>query len=134
MKKGSLACFLSVALVALSGCGSGAVRDQLRFGIWASEHELWDEAIYRWKRVLEENPRSVSAHNNLGVAYEKKGLWEEALKEYETASKLDPENSYVKYNFDRFKSAREAVKKDREETEKDGGIKEKDGEKGGYGQ
>ncbi len=46
-------------------------------GVWAAEHDMWDEAIFRWKKALEENPDAAILHNNLAVAYEKKGLWEE---------------------------------------------------------
>lgn len=81
-----------------------ALRDQVAFGVWAAEKDLWDEAIFRWKKVLAENPDSVAAHNNLAVAYEKKGLWEEARREYETALKLAPQNSWVKANFQKFEN------------------------------
>jgi hypothetical protein len=44
-----------------------ALTDQIAFGIWAAEKDLWEEAIFRWKKVLAENPDSVGAHNNLAV-------------------------------------------------------------------
>jgi Tfp pilus assembly protein PilF len=87
----------------LSSCATTHQGVQIRFGIWAAENELWDEAIFRWKKVLDQDPRSAAAHNNLAVAYEKKGLWDEARKEYETALKLAPENPWVKLNFKNFK-------------------------------
>jgi tetratricopeptide (TPR) repeat protein len=88
-----------LALSLLASCATSRPQDQLRFGIWASERSLWDEAIFRWKKAAEANPKSAAAHNNLAVAYEKKGLFEDALKEYGLALKLDPENSYVKSNY-----------------------------------
>jgi Flp pilus assembly protein TadD len=92
-----------LAISWLGGCATTHQGDQIRFGIWAAENELWDEAIFRWKKVLDQDPQSVAAHNNLAVAYEKKGLWDEARKEYETALKLAPENPWVKLNFKNFK-------------------------------
>lgn len=89
--------------------------DQIGFGIWAADRDLWDEAIFRWKKVLAQEPRSVAAHNNLAVAYEKKGLWEEARKEYEAALKLDPDNPWVKFNHEKFRNNLEPDKKDKEE-------------------
>jgi len=80
----------------------------MRFGIWAAERNLWEEAVYRWKKVLAASPDSVAAHNNLAVAYEKKGLVEEARKEYETALKLAPDNAKVKFNYAKFKESLEA--------------------------
>jgi tetratricopeptide (TPR) repeat protein len=95
-----LAC-LGLGLV--FGCAGPRLSDQVGFGIWAADKELWDEAIFRWRKVLDQDPKSVAAHNNLAVAYEKKGLWEEARKEYETALKLAPDNPWVKVNFKNFK-------------------------------
>jgi len=86
----------------LVGCAGPGIKGQVEFGVWAAENQLWEEAIFRWKKVLAEDPQSVAAHNNLAVAYEKKGLWEEARKEYEAALKLDPDNSYIVRNFRKF--------------------------------
>ena len=86
----------------LSGCAAPRHLDEVGFGIWAADRDLWDEAIFRWKKVLGQDPMSVAAHNNLAVAYEKKGLWEDARKEYEAARKLDPGNPWVKFNYDNF--------------------------------
>jgi len=88
-----------LAALLFSACASSRSSEQVRFGIWATKNNLWDEAIFRWRKALEADPRSVSAHNNLAVAYERKGLFNEALKEYEAALKLDPDNSYVKSNY-----------------------------------
>jgi tetratricopeptide (TPR) repeat protein len=113
MKKETARFLLAAALAAavFSGCGGSFVKNQLRAGIWASEKDLWDEAAFRWKKVLSQDPNSVAAHNNLAVACEKRGLWDEAEKEYELASKLDPKNTQIKFNYDRFKENREALKK-----------------------
>jgi tetratricopeptide (TPR) repeat protein len=100
----------------ISACAPApALRDQVAFGVWAAEKDLWDEAIFRWKKVLAENPDSVAAHNNLAVAYEKKGLWEEARKEYETALKLDPDNPWIKFNYENFQGNLESDGTDKEE-------------------
>jgi tetratricopeptide (TPR) repeat protein len=96
----ALAC-LGLSLV--FGCAGPRLSDQVGFGIWAAHQELWNEAIFRWQKAVAQNPRSVAAHNNLAVAYEKKGRWEEARKEYETALKLAPDNPWVKLNFKNFK-------------------------------
>lgn len=93
------------------GCSPLRLADQTAFGVWAAERDLWDEAIFRWKKVLAENPASVAAHNNLAVAYEKKGLWEEARREYDIALKLDPQNSWVKANVRKFEEHQAAGKK-----------------------
>jgi tetratricopeptide (TPR) repeat protein len=94
----SLAAVLVPAFLAVS-CASPAVKDEIKFGVWASERGLWDEAIFRWKKAAAGNPRSVAALNNLGVAYERKGLFDEALKAYEAALAIEPANTYVKSNY-----------------------------------
>lgn len=105
--------FLGMFLV--FGCARPRLTDQVGFGVWAANNELWEEAIFRWKKVLSQDPQSVAAHNNLAVAYEKKGLWEEARKEYEAALKLDPDNSWVKRNFKSFQENLEPGKPSQKE-------------------
>ena len=117
MSKTTLAA-IALALVGISlvsGCVGTYFKDQVGFGIWAADNELWDEAIFRWKKVLAQDPQSVAAHNNLAVAYEKKGLWEDARKEYEAALKLAPGNPWVKLNFKNFKDNLEPGKSDKKD-------------------
>lgn len=109
--------FLSVSFTT---CRAPRTLNQMEFGVWAASQGLWDEAIFRWKKVLLHDPHSVAAHNNLAVAYEKKGLWEEAKKEYEAAQKLAPKNPWVKANFQNFKENVEpSEKKKKDEAEKE---------------
>lgn len=99
-----------VAVLLTVGCARTLRNDLLRLGFKASENELWDEALLRWEKAVEIAPRSVSAHNNLAVAYEKKGRWEDARREYGKALELDPSNTSVQYNFDRFQENMDAWK------------------------
>ncbi len=95
---------LAAAASLLAGaCATTGGPDQMKIGLWASRHGLWDEALYRWHRVLESNPGSAAARNNLAVAYEAKGQWEDARREYEAALKIDPGNTRIKSNYDQFK-------------------------------
>lgn len=97
-------------LVVAAACSTSRLQDQMKIGLWASRQDLWDEAIYRWRRVLEINQTSAAAHNNLAVAYETKGLWDEARREYASALKLDPKNSAIKSNFEQFQKNFEVKK------------------------
>lgn len=96
-------------------CAGSRLSDQVAFGIWAADRDLWDEAVFRWKKALAQEPGSVAAHNNLAVAYEKKGLWEEARKEYETALKLGPDNPWVKLNYENFRKNLEPDEKNEDD-------------------
>ncbi|MBN1223378.1 MAG: tetratricopeptide repeat protein [Candidatus Aminicenantes bacterium] len=106
-------CFILAAIplvIWITGCSSSLTNDQLRFGIEAAKLDLWDEAIFRWKKTLQSSPDSTAAYNNLAVAYEKKGLWEEAKEAYETALKLRPEDKHINSNYKQFLMRYEARK------------------------
>lgn len=107
-RKNALIPGLILMAVGLFGCRSPAGRGDIRLGVSASENDLWDEAIARWTKVLASDPSSAAAHNNLAVAYEKKGLREEARNEYESALRLVPADPYIDGNFKRFMKSPEA--------------------------
>jgi len=111
-----LALLLLTIVIFGSSCSRSHVDQQLRFGITAAQRDLWDEAIFRWKKVLQDNPKSAAAHNNLAVAYEKKGLLEEAKREYEKALKLKPGNSFIKTNYENFMEKYKALQKKEDEN------------------
>jgi len=104
---------LLVFVISLSSCARQLMDNQLLFGIQAARQDLWDEAIFRWKKVVLSDANSAAAHNNLAVAYEKKGLWEEAKNEYEIALKLSPGNAHIKANYQNFKKNHEPFNKDK---------------------
>lgn len=92
----------------ITQCATSIPADQMRFGIEAAKLDLWDEAIFRWKKVLQQNPDSASAHNNLAVAYEKKSLWEDAKSAYELALKIRPDDKHINANYQQFMKRYEA--------------------------
>ena len=101
----------------LSGCAPVMkTNSQMQFGIKAAQKELWNEAIFRWEKVLEIKPESGAAYNNLAVAYEKKGEWDKAEKAYEAAMKFAPKNKYIQLNYEKFKTRNES--QDKKESEK----------------
>jgi tetratricopeptide (TPR) repeat protein len=116
--RGIAAAFLWLVLV--SGCAGPRLVNQIDFGIWAADRDLWNEAIFRWEKILARDPRSVAAHNNLAVAYEKNGFWEKARKEYEAALKLDPGNPWVKFNYEKFKMNLETDQKGKKDKANNG--------------
>jgi Flp pilus assembly protein TadD len=109
----------AAAAVLVQGCVSRPAADQIKFGVWASRQNLWDEAIFRWKKALESRPGSAAAHNNLAVAYERKGMFDEAVKEYELALKLDPKNETVKSNLEKCKENMKPAKSEGEAKKTD---------------
>ena len=72
-----------------------------RFAIKAAQAQLWNEAVFRWKQVINIDPEDAKAHNNLGVAYEALGNIEEAIASYQRAAELEPSNKYYRLNYRR---------------------------------
>jgi tetratricopeptide (TPR) repeat protein len=99
---------LAAAAAALSlACASsgGAVRsaaDEVREGVRVSQLGYWQEALFRFTRARELTPDDVVVLNNLAVAQEALGRYDEALATYKLALKKDPKNTVVRKNYARF--------------------------------
>jgi Flp pilus assembly protein TadD len=101
----NLICLIIMAS-ALMGCGfrSGESPEAYNnFAIKSAKMGLWNEAIIRWKHLVDTNPNDARFHNNLAVAYEAKNELDLALSEYEKATKLVPKNKVYHSNYIRFK-------------------------------
>ena len=89
----------------LSGCAGFRDTSQTeaynRFAIRAAQAQLWNEAVFRWKQVINIDPEDAKAHNNLGVAYEALGNMDEAIASYQRAAELEPSNKYYRLNYRR---------------------------------
>lgn len=96
---------LAVLLVTV-GCrtsGDTATSEtQRQFGVRMAKMNLWREAMFRFRRAVEIEPQNAMAHNNLAVAYEANGDFDNALKEYREALRLDRSNQYIQKNYSRF--------------------------------
>lgn len=57
------------------------------------------EALAVYRRILDENPGSLKARNNLGVLHDELGQHELALEQFEAAEKLGPDNVEVLVNL-----------------------------------
>ena len=97
-----LVCSILFALVLL-GAGRGpSLKQEMQFGVEAARQGLWREAIFRWEKYLGAYPDNPRLRNNLAVAYENLGRFEEARKAYEEALRLDPDNREIKENLASF--------------------------------
>jgi Flp pilus assembly protein TadD len=90
-----------------------AAKEQVEFGIKVAQTGLWREAQYRWERAVQLDPAYAEAWNNLAIAYEHAGRFEDARKAYETAIKLDPKNMTIQQNYDLFKEINDRTQKRR---------------------
>lgn len=78
-------------------------KKQVEFGISVAQRGLWREAIYRWERAAQIDPSYAPAQNNLAIAYEHEGELEKARVAYEKALELDPDNTFIRQNYELFK-------------------------------
>lgn len=96
---------LATALIVVS-CGStdvsGSAQHQLGFGVSMAQRGLWSEALFRFERADELEPNSFRVLNNLAVAYEANGRFDEALATYRRALALDPDDRNLRRNYARF--------------------------------
>lgn len=113
---------VSLSLPFAAACRLPLASKTLMNGVAAARADRWDDAVVHWKNALAQNPGSAAAHNNLAVAYEKQGAFEEARKEYEAALRLDPDNPTIKDNFERFKSRQEAARTDKGPAARGGNV------------
>jgi Tfp pilus assembly protein PilF len=94
----------AVCLVAACGHRADLTRSstQENFGVQMARINLWREAMFRFKRAVEISPGDAMAHNNLAVAYEANGDFENARKEYLEALRLDRSNQFIQKNYSRY--------------------------------
>jgi Tfp pilus assembly protein PilF len=94
------------ALLLAAGCGHSAGTEhpaaQENFGVQMARQNLWREALFRFKRAVELDPQDAMAHNNLAVAYEANGDFDNAAREYREALRLDKSNTYIQKNYSRY--------------------------------
>jgi Tfp pilus assembly protein PilF len=78
-------------------------KKQVEFGISVAQRGLWREAIYRWERAAQIDPTYAAALNNLAIAYEHEGELDKARTAYEKAVEVEPDNAFIKQNYELFK-------------------------------
>lgn len=78
-------------------------KSQVNFGIDVAMRGLWREAIYRWEKAVELDPKYAEAYNDLAVAYEHEGQLQKAREAYEKALEIEPNNVQIRQNYELFK-------------------------------
>ena len=119
-------------LPALAGSEtSKRAHDQVAFGVNMAGRGLWNEALFRFKQAEKTQPGNSRILNNLAVAYEAVGLFDEALGYYKRALKADSSSREVKRNYSRFVEFYQAFKPDEEDSEKSESVEVKTDEADG---
>ena len=85
---------------------------QLDFGIQMAKRGLWNEALFRFSRVLAERPGDARVLNNMAVAYEAIGQFDKALEHYKLALERDSSNRELRRNYAQFVEFYQGLKPD----------------------
>jgi tetratricopeptide (TPR) repeat protein len=113
----ALAALVSVFLACGGRAAPHTAASQMRFGVRMAEKGLWSEAIFRFQQAEGlgggTDPQVL---NNLAVASEALGRFEDALGYYRRALELAPGNRELKANYDRFVSFYESYRARAETT------------------
>lgn len=92
------------ATAALAGDPSKEMAsDQMKWGYQAARRGYWLEALDRFERANDLTPGQPRILNNIAVALEASGRFEEALLAYQTALAVAPNDRVLQRNFGQFK-------------------------------
>jgi len=112
--KALLTVIFCTSFLVFAGCGSSSgpssspvetiddTTSQLDFGVEMARRGLWSEALFRFKQAERRQPGDPEILNNIAVAYEALGRFDDALAYYQRAIKSDPANKELKRNYSRF--------------------------------
>ncbi len=109
---------LIVAVLGACSAKKSDVHTEFTFANKMAKEGLWKEAHYRWKKVLTEGKPSAALYNNIAIALEKMGRFDEAEAAYKKALSLAPGNSTVKANLEKLKKYLRNEDDDKDDDEK----------------
>ena len=105
--RAGLALSIALFVLAVSVPVLADQRDQAKtlvaFAIKIAQKGLWRDAAMRFEAATVTDPSYAAAWNNLGIAYEQLGRFDDARRAYEKAMELDPDNNFIKVNYDYFR-------------------------------
>jgi tetratricopeptide (TPR) repeat protein len=81
----------------------GSAKAQLQFGVDMARRGLWNEALFRFEQAQKELPNDSRVLNNLAVAYEAVGRFDDADAAYRQALQVAPGNRDIQKNVTRFR-------------------------------
>ncbi len=87
---------------AVEAAKAPSASDQMSFGVQMARRGLWSEALFRFQAADRLEPNNPKTLNNLAVAYEAVGQFEQALEHYKKALQASPANRDLKKNYARF--------------------------------
>ena len=98
----ALATVIVAAACASGGSASRTASDEVREGVRVAQLGYWQEAFFRFDRARDLSPDDVVILNNLAVAQEALGRYDDALATYKLALQKEPKNTVIRKNYARF--------------------------------
>lgn len=95
----------AAALALACASGGGAARNakvDVKEGVRVAQLGYWQEALFRFNRANQVAPDDEVILNNLAVAQEALGRYDDALATYKLALKKAPKNTVIRKNYARF--------------------------------
>ena len=96
-----LAMFVAGTAVAGNPASKEAAAE-MEWGYKAGRHGYWQEALMRFRHANQLTPDQPRILNNVAVAQEANGLYEEALLTYQEGLAIAPNNDALRRNYMRF--------------------------------
>jgi Flp pilus assembly protein TadD len=97
---------LGLAMVSGSCASSGKPAAQanaeMNQGVKGAHRGYWQEALFRFERARTLAPGNGEILNNLAVALEALGRYDEALTTYKQALQATPKDNVIRKNYARF--------------------------------
>lgn len=97
-----IALVFAVAAPAYADARSEA-KQYAGFGIELAQKQLWKAAATQFERAVELDETYAAGWNNLGIAYEQLGRFDDARKAYDKALSIEPDNQFILNNYDQFR-------------------------------
>jgi tetratricopeptide (TPR) repeat protein len=97
---------VAAVAVLLAGCAAGrselTPQREVEAGVGAARSGYWQEALFRFENAREKGLTNAPLLNNMAVAQEALGRYEEALATYRAALELAPRDAVIRRNYARF--------------------------------
>jgi Flp pilus assembly protein TadD len=78
-------------------------KEHVDWGITCALKNLWPQAVTQFEKATEIDPKYAAAWNNLAIAYEQTGKFDDARKAYDKALAIDHSNQFIRTNYDQFR-------------------------------
>ncbi|MBZ5587498.1 MAG: tetratricopeptide repeat protein [Acidobacteriia bacterium] len=96
---------LATTIISVACASSGAqsqAHAEMREGVRAAQRNYWQEALFRFQNARAIDPSDPEVLNNLAVALEALGRYDEALVTYKQALQSGSKPSALRRNYARF--------------------------------